>query len=67
MVLERETLEILYGFGRWGSAPGEFGTLHHMDVDSKGNLYVSEVTPLDPVNRRVQKFVFAGMRPRSEM
>ena len=67
MVLERETLEILYSFGRWGSAPGEFGTLHHMDVDSEGNLYVTEVTPLDPVNRRVQKFVFNGMGPRPEL
>ncbi len=64
MVLDRQTLEILDGFGGWGSAPGEFGTLHHMDVDSMGNLYVTEVTPLDPVNRRVQKFTFTGMRPR---
>ena len=63
MVLARQTLEILDSFGDWGSAPGEFGTLHHMDVDSQGSLYVTEVTPLDPVNRRVQKFVFTGMRP----
>ena len=58
MVLNRESLEILDTFGQWGSAPGEFGTLHHMAVDSKGNLYVTEVTPLRPENRRVQKFVF---------
>jgi DNA-binding beta-propeller fold protein YncE len=64
MVLERETLEILDWFGQWGSAPGEFGTLHHMDVDSRGNLYVTEVTPLDPVNRRVQKFIFTGLGRR---
>lgn len=67
MVLERATLEILYSFGQWGSAPGDFGTLHHMAVDSRGNLYVTEVTPLEPVNRRVQKFTFVGMRPRAEM
>jgi DNA-binding beta-propeller fold protein YncE len=67
MVLDRETLEILDSFGQWGSAPGEFGTLHHMDVDSSGNLYVTEVTPLDRVNRRVQKFVYTGMRPRPPM
>jgi hypothetical protein len=36
-----------------------------MAVDSKGNLYVGEVTPLEPVNRRVQKFTFTGMRPRA--
>ena len=67
MVVERETLEILDSFGQWGSAPGDFGTLHHMDVDSRGNLYVTEVTPLEPVNRRVQKFTLMGMRPRPAM
>ena len=67
MVLDRQTLEILDWFGQWGSAPGEFGTLHHMAVDSRGNLYVTEVTPLEPVNRRVQKFTFTGMQPRPAM
>ena len=57
MVLNRKTLDVLDSFGRWGSAPGEFGTLHHMAADSKGNLYVTEVTPLKPENRRIQKFV----------
>jgi DNA-binding beta-propeller fold protein YncE len=57
MVLDRRTLEILDSFGQAGSAPGQFGTLHHMAVDSKGNLYVTEVTPLSPQNRRIQKFV----------
>jgi len=56
MVLNRKTLAILDSFGQWGSAPGEFGTLHHMAADSKGNLYVTEVTPLKPENRRIQKF-----------
>ena len=56
MVLNRRTLEILDSFGQWGSAPGDFGTLHHMAADSKGNLYVTEVTPLKPENRRIQKF-----------
>jgi DNA-binding beta-propeller fold protein YncE len=63
MVLDRATLRILDSFGQWGSNPGDFGTLHHMgtdskgSTDSKGNLYVTEVTPLSPANRRVQKFV----------
>ncbi len=60
MVLNRRTLEILDSFGQWGSAPGEFGTLHHMAADSKGNLYVTEVTPLKPENRRIQKFILIG-------
>ena len=57
MVFERRELELLDTFGEWGSAPGQFGTLHHMAADSKGNLYVTEVTPLRPENRRVQKFI----------
>ena len=61
MVFERKTLELLDEFGQWGSAPGEFGTMHHMNADSKGNLYVTEVTPLRPENRRVQKFTFLGL------
>ena len=61
MVLKRGTLEILDSFGEWGSAPGQFGTLHHMAADSKGNLYVTEVTPLRPENRRIQKFTFMGL------
>jgi DNA-binding beta-propeller fold protein YncE len=60
MVFERRTLQLLDSFGRWGSAPGEFGTLHHMGSDSKGNLYVTEVTPLKPENRRIQKFTLLG-------
>ncbi len=57
MVFERKTLQLLDSFGQWGSAPGDFGTLHHMAADSKGNLYVTEVTPLKPENRRIQKFM----------
>ena len=56
MVLDRAELKVLDAFGQWGSKPGEFGTLHHMAADSKGKLYVTEVTPLSPANRRVQKF-----------
>jgi DNA-binding beta-propeller fold protein YncE len=56
MIFARTTLDLLDSFGRSGSAPGEFGTLHHMATDSRGNLYVTEVTPLGPENRRIQKF-----------
>jgi DNA-binding beta-propeller fold protein YncE len=61
MVLDRQSLRILDSFGKAGSAPGEFGTLHHMAADSKGNLFVTEVTPLRPENRRVQKFSLVEM------
>jgi hypothetical protein len=63
MIFNRQTLEFLDSFGSWGSEPGQFGTLHHLSVDSKGNLYTAEVTPLKPVNRRVQKFTFIGLTP----
>lgn len=56
-VLDRRTLEPLDSFGRPGVAPGEFYVLHHMNVDAKGNLYVTEVQD----GKRAQKFVFRGM------
>jgi DNA-binding beta-propeller fold protein YncE len=58
-VLDRKTLEPLDSFGRPGVAPGEFYVLHHMNVDAKGNLYVTEVQD----GKRAQKFVFKGMMP----
>jgi len=58
-VLDRKTLEPLDSFGRNGVAPGEFYVMHHMNVDSKGNLYVTEVQD----GKRVQKFAFKGMVP----
>jgi DNA-binding beta-propeller fold protein YncE len=56
-VLDRKTLEPLDSFGRPGVAPGEFYILHHLNVVSKGNLYVSEVQD----GKRIQKFVFKGI------
>ena len=61
LIFDRKTLQQLDTFGQWGSGPGQFGTLHHLSVDSKGNLYTAEVTPLKPVNRRVQKWTFVGL------
>jgi DNA-binding beta-propeller fold protein YncE len=55
-ILDRKTLEPLDSFGRNGVAPGEFYVMHHMNVDSKGNLYVTEVQD----GKRIQKFVFKG-------
>ena len=55
-ILDRKTLQPLDSFGRNGIAPGEFYVMHHMNVDSKGNLYVTEVQD----GKRIQKFVFKG-------
>jgi len=57
-VLDRKTLSPLDSFGRNGVAPGEFYVMHHMNVDQKGNLYVTEVQD----GKRIQKFVFKGMK-----
>jgi len=61
MIFDRTTLQYLDSFGAWGSEAGQFGTLHHLSVDSQGNLYSAEVTPVMPQNRRVQKFTFTGV------
>jgi hypothetical protein len=55
-VLDRRTLEPLDSFGRPGIGPGEFYVLHHMNVDARGNLYVTEVQD----GKRLQRFVFKG-------
>src|SRR5262249_12319362 len=43
VVLNRKTLEVVSTFGRSGANPGEFQTLHHLAVDSKGNIYTAEI------------------------
>jgi DNA-binding beta-propeller fold protein YncE len=57
VVADRKKLEVLYQFGKRGAAPGEFQGLHHIAVDSKGNLYTAEVAP----GARIQRFVFKGL------
>jgi hypothetical protein len=61
VVVDRKKLEVLYQFGKRGAAPGEFQGLHHVAVDSKGNLYTGEVAP----GARVQRFVFKGLSAAS--
>jgi DNA-binding beta-propeller fold protein YncE len=55
-VLNRKTLEFVKSFGRPGTGPGEFGTLHHLATDSKGNIYTAEIGR----NRRAQKLALAN-------
>ena len=55
-VLDRKTLTVLYQFGTRGPEPGNFQGIHHIAVDSKGNLYAAEVAP----GSRAQKFIFKG-------
>jgi DNA-binding beta-propeller fold protein YncE len=58
-VLLRETHEVLGSFGRNGRYPGQFIWLHSVDVDSRGNVYTTEVN----TGRRVQRFIFQGLAP----
>ena len=56
-VLDRKSLELLYQFGQCRDKPGDFRGLHHLAIDSKGNLYTGEVAP----GARAQRFVFKGL------
>lgn len=57
-ILLRETHQVLGAIGRNGRQAGEFIWLHSIDTDSQGNIYATEVN----TGRRVQKFVFEGVR-----
>ena len=57
-ILDAKTYEFLGAIGRNGRYPGEFIWLHSVDVDSDGNIYTTEVN----TGRRVQKFVFTGVK-----
>jgi DNA-binding beta-propeller fold protein YncE len=56
-VLDRKSMTVLYQFGTRGKEPGNFQGVHHIAVDSKGNLYTAEVAP----GARAQKFVYKGL------
>src|SRR6185295_16568231 len=52
-VLDRKSLQVLYQFGQRSDKPGDFQGIHHMAIDSKGNIYTGEVAP----GARAQRFV----------
>jgi DNA-binding beta-propeller fold protein YncE len=58
VLLDRKTLRTLETFGRNGEGAGEFQTLHHLAVDSKGNIYTAEIGR----GRRAQKLTFTGLK-----
>jgi DNA-binding beta-propeller fold protein YncE len=51
--LDRETLEVVYSWGRGRTQPGQFDWLHYIAFDSQGNMYTGEVQ----TGHRIQKFV----------
>ena len=46
-------------FGRSGRYAGQLHWVHNLAVDSKGNVYTTEVDS----GKRVQKFVHRGLAP----
>ncbi len=61
-ILDRESLEVLAEFGEGGRQPGLFFAPHSIVTDSNGNLYTTETYE----GKRIQKFLFKGMRPITE-
>ena len=55
-ILDHASGQVLSSFGRVGRQPGEFTYAHFLAVDSKGNIYVSEVG----TGKRIQKFKKVG-------
>ena len=51
-ILKRLNLQVIGSFGQGGRNAGQFGWIHNVAMDSKGNLYTTEVSP----GKRVQKF-----------
>ena len=52
-ILDRDSLEPVYSWGRGGRQPGQFDWLHNLEFDSDGNIYTTEVQ----TGHRIQKFV----------
>jgi sugar lactone lactonase YvrE len=53
-ILNRQRLEVVGSFGRWGPYAGQFMVPHNVATDSKGNLYTGEA------QGRVQKFMLTS-------
>jgi len=62
-VVERDSLEVLYVIGEGGRQPGLFYGTHSIVTDSEGNFYTTETYE----GKRVQKFVYQGLRPLNQL
>jgi DNA-binding beta-propeller fold protein YncE len=56
VIFERAGMAQIGAVGTRGANPGQFDIVHHMAVDSKGNLYTAEIVN----QRRAQKLVLTG-------
>lgn len=59
LIIDRDSMEVLYTFGSGGRQPGTFYAPHSIATDSQGNIYTTETYE----GARVQKFVYQGVRP----
>jgi DNA-binding beta-propeller fold protein YncE len=57
--LGRENGQVVSKLGRNGRQAGQFHWVHNLAVDSKGNIYTTEVD----TGKRAQKFLFKGVGP----
>jgi len=62
LVIDRDSMEVLYTFGSGGRQPGTFYAPHSIATDSDGNIYTTETYE----GARVQKFVNQGIRQVTE-
>jgi hypothetical protein len=51
-IIDRKSMEVLDRFGRIGRQAGQFTSLHNLAVDHQGNIFTTEVT----TGQRIQKF-----------
>jgi DNA-binding beta-propeller fold protein YncE len=58
-IMDRQSLEVLTTFGDGGRQPGQFFAVHSIATDSKGNIFTTETYE----GKRVQRFVYKGVRP----
>ena len=58
-IIDRASMEVLYTFADGGRQPGLFYAPHSIATDSEGNIYTTETYE----GKRVQKFLYQGMRP----
>ena len=54
--MNRDTGEIVGAFGRNGRQAGEFHWVHNLAIDSRGNIFTTEVG----TGKRAQKFLLRG-------
>ena len=58
VIFDRQSMTQIGAVGQRGANAGEFDIVHHMAVDSNGNLYTAEIVN----QRRAQKFVLVQRR-----